>query len=927
MKGSRRRQSAPSLSDIGDDDDDEFIDGGSMEEKDEEFEPNLGGQPPKSKGKGAWGTFRRKPAASSRTETYATKATRRSRTRTDPETEKMPGLLDSTSDEDQPPRCLPASKATSGPAGSRREQQRGGPVRRRALSAAALSEDGDDCLVDTGTDSNESASDGESEKRDDDNYNDGPVLCRCGARDWKDGTRWIRCDNLECRTWEHLPCVYPMKEEAPKVHLCPCCKLKGRASVLVTPRQKRELAQRKQHCLQTDRGRPAAFKRSSEYPSLSESAMTPHISFRQHPSKTPLGGEDKQKYDHKGGGDGDVQIVAARRSRRVARQEEMRPLLRKNVVGEEFSMESSCSEGVGEIGSSDGYGSDKFWAPEGKVEATREFQCRCGATSEIQGIGGGVSVPPGDAACFVGGVTKKGGRRAGGGRRLVQCRFDSCGVWEHAGCCEYGCSAEDNVLSGDNLSQSVVEQEKHWCHACDPRGKKHTKWQHKRRQIMKRRRRAEKKKTLIEGDGSGVGAGPALEGKSSDMGVGEGKSDSPASQCAQQIMDRRSEALLRVLWGAVAAGNAPLVEKYFQEIEGENAGKGNQPNDAMQRLLLKAGPPPPSSASILAVEDSVDGEGAKKWEEALGGDGDFDKKSPKGVSWLPTTGVTLLMLAAGYWKNVCVHHETTAAVAATFREKASPLPRANSPVIHSALESYRNTGEQAAVDVEEIKATSAPVAAEAGSLLSGGEKPSINEEGRTTDGLKAPVAPKNEKESIDVDSISARTGLILMAKEAPAAGAEGATDKSNPTGVVALKEDVKSNPTGVVALKEDVHRRESTKENTLPHLGSKARLVVLRSVLRRSGERAVLAVDGEGKTAVHHAVAANGFDETVLLLEASLGEEAALVKVRWRRKVMWSLIYYKNMSGATVTLRQGVEAVGNMISTDATGSQAGSAAL
>jgi len=55
---------------------------------------------------------------------------------------------------------------------------------------------------------------------------------------------------------------------------------------------------------------------------------------------------------------------------------------------------------------------------------------------------------------------------------------------------------------------------------------------------------------------------------------------------------------------------------------------------------------------------------------------------------------------------------------------------------------------------------------------------------------------------------------------------------------------------------------------------------VLRLVLDRSGARAALAADGEGRTAVHHAAAVNGAREVALLLEGALGGQAALAKVR-----------------------------------------------
>ncbi|CAM9500627.1 unnamed protein product, partial [Hapterophycus canaliculatus] len=69
----------------------------------------------------------------------------------------------------------------------------------------------------------------------------------------------------------------------------------------------------------------------------------------------------------------------------------------------------------------------------------------------------------------------------------------------------------------------------------------------------------------------------------------------------------------------------------------------------------------------------------------------------------------------------------------------------------------------------------------------------------------------------------------------------------------------------------------TTSKVALPQLSSEARLKVLKMVLERSGERAVLAGDGEGRTALHYAAAVDAAGEARVLLGAGgLGEEAAL---------------------------------------------------
>ena len=308
----------------------------------------------------------------------------------------------------------------------------------------ALSGDDDDCLVDTDSDAG--------------SHDSQLVLCRCGGRDSKDGSCWISCDGRGCRRWEHLRCAYPERaaaaeegggeddeggeEKPPETHFCDRCKANGSAAGMGF-------------------SGGSSLSRGGGSMAAEPSSRSPSIGFS--PSK-------RMAREGSVANGSDVEV---RRSRRVMSREGIRTLLRKNVVGSEVSNTPSCSDDADAAGGSDsGVGaclgggindsdeddSDSFWAPEGQVEASEEYRCRCGATHEDEGV---IGTPKR-------GVVDVDGDSAGGGSRWMQCRSDSCGIWEHAACCEHGCSA--GATPG---SPVTAANRKHWCRSCDPKGKKH----------------------------------------------------------------------------------------------------------------------------------------------------------------------------------------------------------------------------------------------------------------------------------------------------------------------------------------------------------------------------------------------------------------------------------------------------------------------
>lgn len=297
----------------------------------------------------------------------------------------------------------------------------------------------------------------------------GPVRCRCGDIDREDGRQWIRCDGRECWTWEHLRCAYPRASHAPRVHLCRRCARKG--------------------------------------PSVVRS-LTRGAGDEPGPHDRPPSGT----WGDRSPGQGSGGKAGVRRSnRRVGGQLGIRSILQgRRLVGAGSAASSSSTEsgvGGGGGGSSD---SDAFFAPEGTVEEMKEYRCRCGATREDQGPGGA-----------------RAGKGLGSSEplvsRWVQCHADSCGVWEHAACCDRGCSE-----AGDATSRG----RRHWCRTCDPKGNKHA------RDWEKRRARARPRR---EADAVGDAAGPP------------GKPAKPRG--AADGLDEEEAALARRLWEEVASGD------------------------------------------------------------------------------------------------------------------------------------------------------------------------------------------------------------------------------------------------------------------------------------------------------------------------------------------------------------------------------------
>eukprot|EP00752_Nemacystus_decipiens_P016811 g15043.t1 len=661
--------------------------------------------------------------------------------------------------------------STSGVGGGTVEDS-GGAI----LTTAELLSDDDanDCLRNTDSDDASAASGDDS---------DGPVLCRCGARDWQDGTRWIQCDARGCRRWEHLKCAYPERSHEvngpegeelspPEVHLCVGCSVKGVSAAAGKAR----------------RGGRRFLTRCGEG--------------GPRPSPTRVSGHETRSGGGGGvsdGGGANGLASRVRRSERVSGKESARVTLTKNVVGAELSSSASSDEigigprsgslnddrGLGGASSDD----DGFWAPEGHVETSQEYRCRCGDTLQDDG----------DA---IGGGDGEGGNASG---RWVQCHADACGVWEHAACCDHGCS-----LSAP--ASETNRARRHWCRSCDPRGRKHARWEEKMRKKMNRELAAK-----CVGTTGKAGSGSAVEGEMGGGARGE----------AKRQADERERALLGDIWRGVIFGDASLLEEIFRKVDGGNDG----PGISVERLLA-AGQSPPACWLDLQFCCSGGGDGDGRKGADAGGD---DSPPPDGCP-VPA-GLSVLMLAAGFWKNVV-------------RASAAPAaPAAATALVHP------DSSTQSLPVVAGVR-TAQPVP--------GTETHPAAERNAESDASGAPPAPSTEA----ADAVDAR------------ASSEGQSqDQSNTEGGGASAEKTGA---AVPPASTEVSAPTARRKDLLPHLGSEARLAVLRLVLERSGTRAVLASDGDGRTAIHHAAAVNGAAETALLLGGKLGEEAALAKSQER---------------------------------------------
>lgn len=600
---------------------------------------------------------------------------------------------------------------------------------------------------------------------------DEPVLCRCGARDWQDGTQWIQCDARGCRRWEHLRCAYPVEDDPegesaspPEVHLCNDCSAMGPPAAAGNVR----------------RGGRRCLTRCGDGATSSPTKTSSDDGTR--------GGDDS-------GGAGTSRV---RRSQRVSGKERRRIPLKKNVVGEDLSSSSSDEIDVDPGGSLNderdlGVGSDgdEFWAPEGKVETSQEYRCRCGGTLQ-----------DGDA---IGG----GGEGGNVSSQWVQCHSDHCGVWEHAACCEHGCS-----LAPSTQASATKLARRHWCRACDPTGKKHAKWEEKKT------RNKLKRELIAKGKGaSAAHAGSAL---TIETGGARGKDKNQA--------DGRARALLGDIWRAVISGNASLLEEIFREADG-----GSERSHMSVERLLAAGHPP--SIDCWDVRSSLSGGGVGDREViiAIGDD------SPVFHGYPFPAGLSLLMLAAGYWSNVADAFAASSASAAS----ATPAGAAGAAAAATAPAHTESAPERTPI-VMGVRSVAPESSTSRGSAVVCNAETAV------------PGSPSTAANAADT-----KTG-----KEAPAQN-EACTEGGACADLAGVMAPLASGESLAV----------SATNTGLPQLGSEARLAVLRIVLERSGARAVLAADGEGRTAVHHAAAVNGAAEAALLLGGELGGKAALAKV------------------------------------------------
>lgn len=728
----------------------------------------------------------------------------------------FPQLLESASDYDDNDQSLLSGATVKSPrklAGSVSgdSQAGGGGGATSTLTPFALSDDDDDCLRNTDSDDDGTAggSGGGGGGGDvSSNSSDEPVLCRCGAQDWRDGTRWIRCDVPGCRTWEHLACAYPKEaledscgEEGreEKAHVCGGCQANGSSTAAAGA---------------TRGGRRSLTRWGDDGPTAPSPA---HSSV----SLSPPVGENIPLGSQRSGGAGSPSV---RRSQRVSRLEGMRVPLRKNVVGDEESSSSSNDDpssprvGVARSGGVGGDGidhteedgeseSDGFWAPEGQVEISQEYRCRCGATR-------------GDDA--------RGGAGDGG---WVQCHSDACGLWEHAACCDHGCSAP---------SRNATTR-RHFCLDCDPKGKKHARWEDKMRKKLKRELAAR------EAAAPGLAATATATASVVEEATVTGTKKTEAEE--------RFGAMVRGLWMAVVSGNAPLVEEAFREAEG---------SDVPVRRLVSAGPPEacPDVVSLLAggrARDGGAGEGTAKDDDKV-----IDIEAPS-VSYPLPAGLSLIMVAAGYWKVIA--HEAAATLdisaGAASAADATVLPNTScSAKVSNTLPCAEDRPEKAAGaadlggSADPLPGTPTlplPVDGVAGNFGSG-------EQELVATARKAPVC-KTATRAVD-ETTTARAGPVATTDTRPVRTQTPPAGSTNTAAAAA---------TAVATC--------TASRADFPQLASDPRLAVLRLVLERSHERAVLAVDAEGRTALHHAAAVGGAGEVSLLLEGDLGREAALMMV------------------------------------------------
>lgn len=745
---------------------------------------------------------RRQTRAASRTSGDATdrKATRsgaRKRPMRKSAAAGFPGLLESTSDDNEnllsgatvkPPKKHAGSVSGDGQAG-------GGGGATSTLTPFALSDDDDDCLRNTDSDDDGTAGGSGGGGGGDDvssNNSDEPVLCRCGARNWRDGTRWIRCDVPGCRTWEHLACAYPGealgdsggedgREE--KAHVCGGCLAKGSFTTAAGA---------------TRGGRRSLTRWGDDGPT----APSPAHSLT---SLSPPVGENTPSGSQLSGAAGSPSV---RRSQRVSKLEGMRVRLRKNVVGDEESCSSSNEDpssprvsvaGNGGVGGGgmdhteeDGeLESDGFWAPEGRVEISQEYRCRCGATR-------------GDDA---GGGADDGG--------WVQCHSDACGMWEHAACCDHGCSAP---------SRNATTR-RHFCLDCDPKGKKHARWEDKMRKKLKRELAARE-----------AAAAPGRAATATETGSGMATMTGTKKTEAEQ----RFEAMVRGLWAAVVSGNESLVEKAFHEAEG---------SDVPMRRLVSAGPPEACAdvASLLACGRARDGEAGKG--TAKDNDKVIEIEAPSASYPFPA-GLSLLMVAAGYWKVIVDE------AAATLDTSADVASVAAATVLPETSCSAKVSETVPCVEDRPEKAAGAAVLGSSTEPLPG--TPSLP---LLVDGDAGTVATR----AVD-EPTTACPGPVTTTDARPA--------RTQTPSAGSVKTEAAAE-TAVSACTAAASRAG------FPELASDARLAVLRLVLERSREQAVLAVDAEGRTALHHAAAVGGAGEVSLLLGGELGRGAALMMVSY----------------------------------------------
>ncbi|CAM9209047.1 unnamed protein product, partial [Sphacelaria rigidula] len=665
--------------------------------------------------------------------------------------------------DDARPRPRPAAakqfKTKAKPDPSRGDR----PVRLRRLVAASSSDEG--FLED---------SDSEGENFDRADSSAERVQCRCGAKDWEDGEKWIRCDGRNCWMWEHSRCAYPSQDEEAfeaKTHICLRCTKKGGA---VTVRS-----------LARDAGAPTPERRTSSVTSPQNSSAR---------KWSPGSGV------HCDGGREDQ----VRRSRRVAgSQRGIHPLIRKGNLVREMQSSSedddhvvlwgyADSEGNEERESDDSDGKavgsesdDGFTAPEGKVDVWKELRCRCGATREGQGV---VGMGGTGSTVSVAVDSRPSGRERGAstqapdGFMWVECRSDHCGIWEHAVCCDFGCA-------DDGMGEVPRVVTKHWCRVCDPKGTKHRKNMEKKR---KQQARTRTNGMAVSGRGASGTISKRTVPRKAQKDIG--------------CFDDQGGALLHDLWKAVATGDISRLEKVFHAARRDTSG---------ERRLLNA-KPPPLLALDLDLLDHIDEQGAIS-----------DTRGSIPTSF--PSGLTLVMLAAGYWRMIEVDSMDSAELAndsSMMADEASAVCDKDTPV-DDVCTGYFEIGERSSTQL-----MSSPVE----DLLAARE----NEMARA--GARG---KQQEMRESAVDE--GREPEIAMVAVSPKAPGEG----------------------------------ESQVETKVPPRGaSETRLNVLRLLLKRNaGSESILAADGEGRTAAHHAAAVNGAGEVELLLKGEkTAARAALMK-------------------------------------------------